>query len=317
MSLDTAIQTLKAAGDPTRLRLLALLAGGEATVGELQRILEQSQPRVSRHLRLLDEAGLVTKFRDGQWIYYRLVAAQTERDFVRTAVELAGADDATLSADGVALARVKHERERDAFSTLDRGRLFGGSFNGGRPDAAQFAAAFEDVLGDGPLGDVLDVGSGAGNLLCMLGNRARQVVGVDVSKRMRLLARSRVHQSGIANCTVRDGSLHRLPFADESFDVVVLDEVLEMAGDRLAGLREAGRVLRRDGRLVIFDRMQPVARRLPKSDPSTLIENHLNAQLTELGYRVTTRSWLPGRAMEYVLLLATSQADHLRTGTDA
>jgi len=317
MSLDAAIQTLKAAGDPTRLRLLALLASGEATVGELQQILEQSQPRVSRHLRLLDEAGLVTKFRDGQWIYYRLVPGATERDLVQKVLGLVGPGDATLSADVEALVRVKRDRERDAFDSIERRGVFGSAFNGGRPDGAQIAAALDEALGDGPLGDVLDVGSGAGNLLCVLGGRARQVVGVDVSKRMRLLARSRAHQSGIANCTVRAGALHDLPFAAESFDLVVLDEVLGANADQLAGLREASRVLRRDGRLVIVDRVRPVARRLTNDGDKTLIENQLTTELSELGYRVATRSWLPGRVMEYALLLAVPAANQLRTGTNA
>jgi len=317
MSLDAAIQTLKAAGEPTRLRLLALLASGEATVGELQRILDQSQPRVSRHLRLLDEAGLVTKFRDGQWIYYQLVSGGTERELARKLVDLAGPDDTTLRADLDALARVKRGRERDAFASIERRAVFGSAFNGGRPDGGQLAAALDEALGDGPLGDVLDVGSGAGNLLCTLGARARRAVGVDVSRRMRLLARSRAHQSGIANCTVRDGSLHALPFAAESFDLVVLDEVLGTTGDRRAGLREARRVLRRDGRLLIVDRVRPVARQLPNDGATTLIENQLTAELSELGYSVATRCWLPGRVMEYALLLAVPAATQLRTGTDA
>lgn len=317
MSLGKAVQTLKAAGDPTRMRLLTLLSNCEATVGELQQILEQSQPRVSRHLRLLDEAGLVTKFRDGQWIYYRLVPAASREDFVAQVIGLAGADDAILTADAVALARVKRERERAAFGSSERSALPGGSFSGPRPDNAQLAAALTDAIGDEPLGDVLDIGSGAGSLLCMLGARARQVVGVDVSKRMRLVARSRVHQSGVANCTVRNGELHELPFGDASFDLVVLDEVLGTSKDRLAGLREAGRVLRRNGRLLIVDRIEPAARRLPQAGGPGLIENHLTAQLNELGYKVATRSWLPGRAMEFALLLAVQEANQLRTGTDA
>lgn len=315
MSLDGAIQILKAAGDPTRLRLLALLESGDATVGELQEILGQSQPRVSRHLRLLGQAGLVTKFRDGQWIYYRLAPGPSGQEHARRITDLAGADDATLARDAAALARVKRQRERAAYTALGRD-VMAAAFHGGRPDAAQLAAALDDVLGDGPLGDVLDVGSGAGNLLCLLGARARQMVGVDVSRRMRLLARSRAHQSGIANCTVRDASLHDLPFADASFDIVVLDEVLATAGERMAGLREARRVLRRAGRLVILDRVLPVARRLTRADDA-LIENQLGAELGELDFRVISLNWLPGRAMEYALLLAVPTTVQLRTGTDA
>ncbi|MGI9343684.1 MAG: ArsR/SmtB family transcription factor [Gammaproteobacteria bacterium] len=315
--MDTAVRTIKAAGDPTRIRLLALLAAGEAAVGELQQILGQSQPRVSRHLRILDEAGLVTKFRDGQWIYYCLAVTSAEREFAQNAVGFAGVDDATLRGDAAALATVKKARERDAFAAPMRAASAGGAFTAGRPNPVEFAAAFEDAVGTGSLGDVLDVGSGAGGLLCLLGKRARQVVGVDVSKRMRLLARSRVHQSGLANCTVRNGDLAALPFADETFDLVVLDDVLGASADRRGGLREARRVLRRDGRLVIFDRIRPVARRLSGVDDGALVENQLAAELGEVGMRVGRRAWLPGRAMEYALLVAIPATEYQRTGTDA
>ncbi|MFQ5634062.1 MAG: ArsR/SmtB family transcription factor [Gammaproteobacteria bacterium] len=314
MSLDHAIQTLKAAGDPTRLRLLALLSEGEATVGELQEILGQSQPRVSRHLRLLDEAGLVTKFRDGHWVYYRLVAEAPQQDFARKVIDLAGARDDKVAADAAALLRVKRERERDVYASPGP-PIMPGACSGLRPDAAQLGAAFVDVVGDGPLGCVLDVGCGAGTLLCLLGTRANQVSGVDVSRRMRLLARSRVHRSGIANCTVREGKPHDLPFDDAAFDLVVLDEVLGDAGNRPAVLCEAGRVLKNDGRLLIVDRVQPVAR---QSAPvgRQLIDDQLTVQLAALGYRVTNRSWLPGRSMEYALLLAVPANHQMRTGTD-
>lgn len=312
MSLEAAIQTLKAAGDPTRLRLIALLANGEATVGELQQILEQSQPRVSRHLRLLDEARLVTKFRDGQWVYYRLATDPLHRDLALRVIELAGIDDAALAGDQAALTRVKRARERDAHATtLLPGRAFGT-----RPSDTDLADALDDALGDAPLGEVLDIGSGAGGLLCLLGARAREAVGIDVSKRMRLLARSRVHQSGLVNCTVRNGELTALPFVDESFDIVVLDEVLGVVSDRLAGLREASRVLRRDGRLIIVDRVRPVARQLSReAGVAALIENQLTAQLSELGYKVATRTWLPGRVMEYALFSAVPDVMHIRMRT--
>lgn len=314
MSLQSAIQTLKAAGDPTRARLLALLSGGEATVGELQRILDQSQPRVSRHLRLLDEAGLVTKFRDGQWVYYRLVSDPARREFVARVMQLAGDGDATLERDAMALADLKRERERDALASSASPAIPAGAFSAVRPETSQLAAAIDELIADDELGDVLNVGSGAGSLLCLLGRRARRVVGVDKSRRMRLLARSRVHRSGVTNCTVREGELRRLPFDDDAFDVVVLDEVLGVSSDRTAGLREASRVLRSGGRLIIADRVQPVARQLTPSS-GALIENQLTAHLSEFGYRVVARQWLPGRTLEYALLLAVQETDLQRTGT--
>jgi ArsR family transcriptional regulator len=316
MSFDTALRAVKAAGDPTRLRLLALLAGGEATVGELQEILEQSQPRVSRHLRLLDEAGLVNKFRDGQWVYYRLATTAAVAAFVRQLIDLTGTDDPQLMQDHTSLAAVKRSRQKDAYAKHGSEPFIEAVYSGDRPSRSSLLEALDECVGDRRFGDALDIGSGTGTLLCMLGERARRVVGVDISKGMRLLARSRAHQSGLANCTVRNADVRQLPFADDSFDLVVLDEVLGSIDQPLPGLREATRVVKRDGQLIIVDRIQPVAGRL--SAPvinGVLIENQLTALLSELGYRISDRTWFPGRVMEYALFSAVPDISQPRTGT--
>ncbi len=315
MSLTSAVQTLKAAAEPTRLRLLALLANGEASVGELQEVVQQSQPRVSRHLRLLDEADLVVKFRDGHWVYYRLAASMATID---AALAMLGDDDEQVMRDRLALDRVKQNRERDVFSGPDvfRERGPGGVGFADKPSLESLAEAIDECIEDRRLGDALDIGCGGGALLRLLGSRARRVVGIDVSRRMRLLARSRVHRAGLANCTVRKGNLAMLPFDDDSFDLVVLDEVLNESIDVLTGLREASRVLRPSGQLLIVDRVRPVARQL--SDPrgaAQLIENQLTATLSELGYRVAHRSWFPGRIMEFALFAAVPDNLQQRTGT--
>jgi len=295
MSLMSAIQVLKAAADPTRLRLLALLANGEASVGELQEILEQSQPRVSRHLRLLDEAGLVKKYRDGHWVYYRLasVSSLSSSTLVDEALALVGIDDESVARDRTALDRVKDKRERDAFKV----RALNSVDIAERPSAESLAEAVDECIGDRQLNEVLDIGCGGGALLRMLGRRARRVVGIDVSRRMRLLARSRMHRAGLANCTVRNGDLVNLPF-------------------EVTGLREACRVLRPTGQLLIADRVRPIARQLPgQRGGARLIENQLTAMLCELGYRVEQRIWFPGRIMEYALFAAVPDNAQRRTGT--
>ena len=312
MSLVATIQTLKAASDPTRLRLLALLANGEATVGELQEILDQSQPRVSRHLRLLSEAGLVEKFRDGQWVYYRLAEAPTA--ILDEILGLVGHDDPAIRNDRLTLDRVKREREREVFGA----RIVQQASLAVRPDDAALHEALDDCLRNrnARFTSVLDIGCGSGTLLRLLGQRAGRVVGIDISRRMRLLARSRLHQAGLANCTVRAGDMTKLPFADGEFDLVILDEVLSGGPDALAGLREAARVLARSGQLLILDRIQPVARRLPQhEDNSPLIENQLKAMLAELGLRLEHRHWFPGKSMEYAVLAAVPEQQQ-RTGTD-
>jgi DNA-binding transcriptional ArsR family regulator len=317
MSFDSALRSLKAAADPTRLRILALLSSGEATVGELQAILAQSQPRVSRHLRLLVDGGLVTRFRDGHWVYYRLASAPDIAALIGRILELADRSSPELTADRKHLSRVKREREREAYAGG-----FGRSWSrvaapGGRPDPASVMEAIEDAVGDREFGDVLDVGCGGGALLCRLGVPARRLVGVDHDRPMRLLARSRVHQASLPNCTVRDGDLLELPFEDASFDLVLLDEVLSRSRDPRKGLAEARRVLAPSGCLLILDRIHPVASRLAANATSGgLIENQTVALLQELGCRIIRRSWFPGRALEYALFAAALDSQSLRTGTD-
>jgi DNA-binding transcriptional ArsR family regulator/2-polyprenyl-3-methyl-5-hydroxy-6-metoxy-1,4-benzoquinol methylase len=316
MSIESALLSLKAAADPTRLRLLALLAGGEATVGELQEILGQSQPRVSRHLRLLVDADLVTRFRDGQWMYYRLATTPSVVDTTRHLVEMIGPEDPALVGDRNALLRVKQGRERDAYNAQRNSPWLGAPRSGDRPAASVLRETIDDNAGENRFGDVLEVGCENGALLCLLGENARNVIGVDTSKSMRLLARSRVHRSGLTNCTVRGADLPVLPFEDAAFDLVVLSLILGSAADTLDSLREARRVLKPDGRLMIVDRIQPAVRHLTKSTANgQLVENQLTALLGELGCKIFHRTWFPGRVMEYALISAKPEVASMRTGT--
>ncbi|HHQ14056.1 MAG TPA: metalloregulator ArsR/SmtB family transcription factor [Chromatiales bacterium] len=317
MSFEAATRTLKAAADPTRLRLLALLAHGEAAVGELQAILGQSQPRVSRHLRILTDAGLVERFRDGHWIYYRLTTEPVARRLVRAAIDQIGPSDVVFEQDRCALDQVKHERQRAAFGHGAGAPAFLPVNLAVRPTGAELAEVLEEQLGERRYQHVLEVGCGGGALLPVLASRARMVTAVDSSQAARVLARSRAHEWRLANCTVRDGSLDELPFDDSCFDLVVLDEVLSTAQDPAAGLHETLRVLRAGGQLLILDRIRPVASRLPDaSSDGTLIENALTALLVGAGLRLTTRQWLPGRAMEYALFGCVADYPGTRTGTD-
>ncbi|MCC7257001.1 MAG: metalloregulator ArsR/SmtB family transcription factor [Gammaproteobacteria bacterium] len=310
-----ALTLLKAGADPTRLRLLAVLARGEATVGELVEVLGQSQPRVSRHLRLLAEAGLVSHFRDGQWVYYRFDPTPAAAPLAGQALVLAGAGDATITADEARMAAVRRRRERYALTVPAPARLWAEAA-GDRPDEPALAQALAGVLGGGPLGDVLDVGVGSGALLRLLAPRARSAVGVDTVRRMRVLARSRLQQAGLAHCTVRAGDMCALPFPDLSFDIVVLDEVLGSAVAPQRAIEEAVRVLRPAGRLLVLDRILPAVRRLPGQPPrQALFENQLVVMLREAGLRPGAPAWFPGRSLQYALLQASPAPSRTRNGT--
>jgi ArsR family transcriptional regulator len=312
MSIDLAARTLKAAAEPTRVRLLLLLGRGEATVGELQEILEQSQPRVSRHLRVLAEAGLVERFRDGQSIYYRLASDQLPEAISGLVRDAAGANDPLVLADAAALDHMLRARQRAAFSGP---ALVAAAQTGGRPPLEELQAVLDELLAGLDFSDVLDVGCGGGALLPWLSARAAQVTGADIARPMRLLARSRLQVAGLSNCTIRDADLHALPFTDDAFDLVLLDEVLSRTQDPDAAWREVQRVLRPRGRVVILDRIEPAARQLA-ANRQGLAENQLTAALAAAGLRVIERRWLPGRALDYAAIVAQPVSAVERTGTD-
>jgi ArsR family transcriptional regulator len=316
MAIAGTLTVLKATADPTRLRLLALLSGGEATVGELVEVLGQSQPRVSRHLKILAGARLVSHFRDGQWVYYRLDPAADGMALIERIVEMALAREAAIVADQERMTGIRRRREHYAYSA-PTGPMRRVEPTSGRPDEDLLRLALADALGAGGLGDVLDIGVGSGALLQVLAPRARSAVGLDIARGMRVLARSRLQAAGLARCTVRAGDMHELPFPDLAFDVVVLDEVLSLTGEPQRALAEALRVLRPSGRLLILDRILPAALRL-SSHPGrrVLFANQLTVMLRGLGIKAGRPYWFPGRSPEYALIAATVGPPRLRTGTD-
>lgn len=316
MAIGTSVQFLKATADPSRLRLLCLLAAGEATVSELVDVLEQSQPRVSRHLKILTDARLVSHFRDGQWVYYRLDPAAAITEVIDRIVALTRTRDDVITADQARMTKIRQRRERYAL-TAPTGPKRWVEPSGDRPDEAALNQALADALGRGPPGDVLDIGVGSGTLLRLLAPRARSAVGLDISKGMRVLARSRLQEAGLGHCTIRAGDMHALPFPDLSFDVVVLDEVLTLTREPQSALVEAARVLRSAGRLLILDRILPAALRLPSGAARRgLFENQLTVMLRGLGLKSGNPVWFPGRTLGYALISAAAAAARARTGTD-
>ena len=303
MNLEQSVNSLKAASDQTRLRLLALLAAGEATVGELQEVLGQSQPRVSRHLKILVEGGLADRFRDGQSVYYRLPADPSARAFVSVLLGRMVADEATISSDRDKMATIRRQSARHAWSDKQVLLASGRSQIPGLAADDDLAVAFAKVGDD--LGDLLDIGSGTGAILCHLAPRAREATGMDISPAMRVVARTRVREAGLTNCTLRQGDMHELPFADNSFDTVLLDQVLTLTEQPRLAIKEASRVLRPQGRLLVLDRFGPARKSLDQRSALTgLAENHLAVMLAEAGLRSSPRRDLAGRLPGFALLRA-------------
>lgn len=245
LRVPDAVAALKGLADPTRLRLLALLGHGELTVGEICRVLGQSQPRVSRHLKLLQAAGFLDRFREQQCVYYRVPAGAGRPEWLRRLLDGLDPADPALRRDRVRLEVVVGDRLREAASEL-----------GSAPPPEvepELAALVRAELGPATLGELLDIGTGAGRALEVLGGQATRAVGLDLSPSALRLARSRIHRLGLAHCEFQCGDMYALPHEEARFDTVTLDRVLAGAERPLAVLREARRVLRAGGRLLVIE----------------------------------------------------------------
>jgi ubiquinone/menaquinone biosynthesis C-methylase UbiE len=249
-ALNTA---LKAAGEETRLRVLALLAEAELTVSDLTDILRQSQPRISRHLKLLVEAGLVERFREGTWAFFRLAEHGAGADVARALIERLEPGDQTVRRDHERLASVRQARAAAAQAYF---RAHAAEWDRIRKLHVADEAVEEAIraaLSEKPFRSLLDLGTGTGRMLEMFGPDIERGLGLDLSLDMLLLARDRLERAGLRNCSVRQGDIYDLPLANGSFDVVILHQVLHFLDDGARAIREAARVLRPGGRLLVVD----------------------------------------------------------------
>ena len=244
---------LKAAGEETRLRLLALLAEAELTVTELTDILRQSQPRISRHLRLLAESGLVVRFREGSWAFFRLAEHGAKAELARVLAAQLDPDDPVRARDRERLALVGAARATAAQGYF---RAHAAEWDRIRRLHAADAAVegeIQAVLADRPFRSLLDLGTGTGRMLELLGPELERGLGIDLSLDMLALARARLDRAGLRQCSVRQGDIYDLALPRDSFDVVIVHQVLHYLDDGARAIREAARVLRPQGRLLVID----------------------------------------------------------------
>jgi ArsR family transcriptional regulator len=227
------------------LRLLALLARAELTVGELCEIVGQSQPRVSRHLKVLSGAGLLDRFREEHWVYYRVPAYGEAQEVVGQLLALTTPTDDVLVRDRRRMEQVIAERARRAADQMPSVAA------GGPSEWIETLLARE--LSDKPVGVLLDVGTGSGHLLEALAPRASRAVGIDISTDALRLARTNVHGAGLSHCELQQGSMYDLPFAASTFDTVTIDRMLAGSERPLVALTEISRTLKRGGRLVVIE----------------------------------------------------------------
>ncbi len=250
---DVVLNALTAAGEATRLRLLALLAEAELTVSELVAILGQSQPRVSRHLKLLAEAGLVERHREGSWVFFLMSQSGPAAGFARDVVARLAPGDAHLLADRARLAEVRQTRADQAARYFAAHAANWDEVRAMHLPEERVEAAILEALGPGPFNALLDLGTGAGRILELLSPLAARAIGVDQSPQMLAVARARLERTGLRNAQLRQGDIYALPVEPDFYDVVVMHQVLHYLDDPQRAIREAARALRPGGRLVIVD----------------------------------------------------------------
>jgi len=243
----------QALADPTRLRIVTLLRLMELSVGELAQVLGQSQPRVSRHLKILADAGVLERRKEGSWVF--LTLADPER--VEPMFELvdAWADPATealFASDSARIESIRTERAEAA------NRYFAGhaevwdQIRSLHVAESEVERAIDDALGLRPLGRLVDVGTGTGRMIELFGPRSTQAIGIDRSSDMLRVARVKLEAAGIPS-SLRQGDMYALPLADQSADTIVIHQVLHYAHSPATAIAEAARVLADGGTLLIVD----------------------------------------------------------------
>ena len=243
----------QALADPTRLRIVALLRLMELSVGELAQVLGQSQPRVSRHLKILADAGVLARRKEGSWVF--LTLTDEERVEPMFALVDAWVDPATaelFETDASRTETIRAERAEAA------NRYFAGhaevwdQIRSLHVAESEVERAIDRALPRQPFGCLVDIGTGTGRMIELFGPRARQAIGIDRSSEMLRLARVKLETTGI-HASLRQGDMYALPLADGSADTIIIHQVLHYAHSPATAIAEAARVLAPGGTLLVVD----------------------------------------------------------------
>ena len=254
MNIDLSLaDRFQALADPTRLRILALLRAMELSVGELALVLGQSQPRVSRHLKILADAFVLERRKEGSWVFLTLGASERVEPMFELIDRWSDAETRALfAADALRTDAVRTERAEAA------GRYFAAQaevwdqIRSLHVAESEVERAIDRVLGKSSLGRLVDIGTGTGRMIELFGPRAVQAIGIDRSSEMLRLARVKLEAAGIAS-SLRQGDMYALPLADRSADHIIIHQVLHYAHSPAAAIGEAARVLSPGGTLLVID----------------------------------------------------------------
>jgi ubiquinone/menaquinone biosynthesis C-methylase UbiE/DNA-binding transcriptional ArsR family regulator len=253
LNVDQMSELFKAIGEPTRLRILVLLGRGDLTVSDLTLVLGQSQPRVSRHLRLLTEAGVVTRYQEGSWAWFRLSDRKVERSITDIALQNVDATGNAMQRDIERLENVRRDRQARAANYFAQ--------NAADWDALRSLHAPDDAIENAMLNAIkgrridtmLDLGTGTGRLLELFAPHYQSAVGIDMSREMLAVARAKLENAHITKATIRQGDVSAPPVERGRFDLVTIHQVLHYLDEPQVVINEAARALRAGGTLLVVD----------------------------------------------------------------
>ena len=251
--METLLASLRAASESTRLRILALLSHGELTVSEIVHVMEQSQPRVSRHLKLLCDAGLLDRFQEGTWVFYRL-AGSGDGSRVNTAVlPLLPRKDDQLLDDETRLQAIRKERFEEAQAYFRSNADKWNEIRALYVSEELVEAALLDLVPEEGIGAFLDVGTGTGRMLELFADRVDSAIGIDVSRDMLEVARQNLVDKGLTHCQARIGNMYGLDVPEGSQDLVMFHQVLHFADEPIQALKEVQKALSANGIALVAD----------------------------------------------------------------
>ena len=267
MTRDLKLAALfQALADPTRLRVLALLRVMELSVGELAQLLGQSQPRVSRHVRILSDSGLVGRRKEGSWVYLQLSEPERTEGFYQLTQGLDPEAEQQFAADAARLDMVRADRAEAARRYFEAHAATWDSIRSLHIADCEIERAIASLLADRPLGTLLDIGTGTGRMLELFASQADSAIGIDRSSEMLRLARVKLEAAGVERANLRQGDMYALPLCDRSADSIILHQVLHFAQQPGAAIAEAARVLSPGGRLLVIDFAQHDREELREQD---------------------------------------------------
>src|SRR4030095_762367 len=254
MTRDLKLAALfQALADPTRLRILALLRVRELSGGERAQLLGQSQPRVSRHVRILSDSGMIGRRKEGSWVYLQLIDSTRVESLFRLYEGFEPEAEQLFTSDAARLESVRADRAEAARRYFEAHAATWESIRSLHIADAEIERAIAGLLADRPLGALLDIGTGTGRMLELFAPKARSAIGIDRSSEMLRLARVKLEEAGIDGASLRQGDMTALPLGDRSVDSIILHQVLHYAQQPGAAIAEAARVLSPGGRLLIAD----------------------------------------------------------------